>query len=287
MENRIKNEIKNLKKYKPKTKSITKKYSEELVNHIQYLADIYSRPRHKFLVDCISGAVIRADDDTAEDMAKFQSIQSTLSSNMSQAKILIEYIKDFPQFGTQPIKHESRLLKPLGSLEDALKKMNDIIQPILDKTSGKGVEHDEKIISAKNAIISIPRLSGINTRQTRGAFAGNRIKLELNEADLKKLKAKANFYFEYRCYVNDEDNACDKPNETAALIQMIYDAEPLTNGYAISISNIKSLDQAGTKFNNLMIGFNTMKKQKLYIEPQKLFDAMRELYVAIKKLNIE
>lgn len=287
---RLTTQIEMRKSYKPKTISITRNYSPEVIAQINELAKLYKKPVHQFVVECIStGTMLRTGESAAADMMKFQGIRQRLKSNVTQAINLVEYIKTSrsvtPILGAK-ILYSGNNHDPVVLLENLVSTIETVLEPIINCELGKTPETDIKLIQAKNRLSMLDRASKVNRKVERGALKGRRLKLELSEDLYEIVKYKANEYFEYRSYTSDYDNRYAKPNTTAAILKIIYDAKQLVAGYTISSNDIASLHTIGSNYNDGIAEFNKALAAGTGFKPKDLFEVLQRFYIDLKKLNI-
>lgn len=279
------------KNYKPKTISVTRNYSPEVIQQIQVLAKLYSKPVHQFVVDCIStGTMLRTGESVVADMAKFQGIKQRLKSNLTQAKNLVEYVKNTrsvtPILGAK-IFFNNNNHDPVILLENLVTTIEAVIDPILNRDLSNMPENLPSLIMAKNTLKTLDRFSKVNRKHERGALRGRRLKLELTEDVYELLKYKANVFFEARSYINDKDNSWKKPNDTAAILKIMYDAEQLVSGYSLTTEEIESIYNIGSVYNEGIADFNKALAAGAGFKPKDLFEVLQRFYIDLKKLNIK
>lgn len=278
------------KNYKPKTISVTRNYSPEVIQQIQELSKLYKKTVHQFVIECINtGVMLRTGESVAADMSKFQGIKQRLKANLTQAKNLVEYVRNTrsttPILGAK-ILYNGHTHDPVVLLESLVSRIEDVIAPILEKDLGNMPESQAALIIAKNRLSTLDRFSKVNRKQERGALKGRRLKLELSEETYDILKSKAHEFFEARSYVSDKDNSWKKPNDTAAIIKIIYDAEQLVSGYEISADDIEAIYNIGSTYNEGIADFNKALAAGGGFKPKDLFEVLQRFYIDLKKLNI-
>ncbi|WP_350613284.1 hypothetical protein [Pseudomonas sp. HY7a-MNA-CIBAN-0227] len=276
--------------YKPKTISVTRNYSPEVIEHLKTLAKLYRKPVHQFVVDCIStGSMVRTGESVVIDMNRFQGVQQRLRSNVTQAKNLIEYVKSKQSTTSllgSKIFINNHTYDPVVLLEGLITKIDDVINPIINKQLGKHAESSATFILTKKRLSTLDRFSKVNRKSERGALRGRRLKLELSQNAYDTLKTKAYEFFEARSYSNDIDNAKKRPNDTAAILKIIYDAEQYVSGYDISTDDIDSIYKIGSDYNEGIADFNKALAAGGEFKPKDLFEVLQRFYIELKKLNI-
>lgn len=282
-------------KYPKKTKSFVANYSEEVKSTLTKLAEIYrtnsNTNLHGFIINCIkTGTMIRVDEDSLEKQIRFQRIRNGLQSNLSQAEDLIEYIKNnqtlIPALAAK-ISIQNKPYAPEIILKNLHKQLVDITHPIIYMEITKVPDSVDEYFEIKNSIPYIDRKSKVNRKKERGTIKEKRVKLELDQKSQEILAEKAAHFLNYGSYKNEEDQLLERPNKTAALLQIIYESEQLVTGYKITDQELDYLEASTMKFNEKIKEFNTAVKAAVGFKPADLFDVLQTLYREINLLNIK
>lgn len=282
-------------KYTKHTKSFVANYSVEVKSTLLKLAEVYSSGSntnlHGFIINCIkTGKMIRVDEDSLEKQIKFQRIRNGLQSNLSQAEDLIDYIKNnqnlIPALALKIVAN-NKPYAPELILKNLHKQLVDISNPIIYMDVSQIPDMNDEYLDIKNSIPLLDRKSKVNRKKERGSIKEKRIKLELDSKAQEILTEKSNHFFEYGSYKNNSDRLLDKPNKTAALLQIIYESEQVVSGYRITDQELNFLEIYTSKFNDKMKDFNTAVKAAVGFKPADLFDVLQTLYREINSLNIK
>lgn len=277
-----------LQKTTKKTKSFVANYNHELQAALYELASIYrgadkqKNNLHGFLVRCIkNNDMVRVDENTKIIQKMFMSSVGSLATNLSQLRILIDYIsasesliKEFQQ----PIIYERNKYKATGPLKDRLKKLESIKAKLNSESFEKRFEDNADFIALKDRIITLDRTAGLDKKNKGTYIRATRIKLELNLDDYKILENKASYYFKTRAYTNIKDKHLVKPNKSAALIQLIHDCSQLKLACSFTDNEVRKIKDETDAFNESLKTFNACKKNAIGFKPADLFDVVDRLY---------
>ncbi|KAI3486793.1 hypothetical protein L1887_49561 [Cichorium endivia] len=271
--------------------------SEILANPDLLIDLILEEKKKDKTTKCIAkGGVLLKNDKSASNLKKFENIRSALSKNLTQLEPILEHVKFLANSGTGgygKIMHDGRTYDSVQFIKHFMKVNEDLMKPILLMGLGEYNNNDIKFAMAKNRLANIDRTSKVNRKVERGTLKGRRLKIELSQEAYDTLKSKAHEFFEARSYYNDNDNNWHKPNDTAAILKIIIDAQFRTSGYDISSEDLLSFQLAADSFNDSLKKFNTQLSSKASkeireeFEPKEVFAALLKLATELKKLNIK
>lgn len=274
-----------------KTKKVYKPvnlfYSKEATTLINKLAKYLKISKNQLSKNIINSNSIVSKVDTKDLKLKtLKDIQKTLTSNLTQLKLLTKFIEDeFDTFNS--FKKDNMVLSGTSY------KIYEILDLFLEN-SKKEFDNFQKIKLQLNDDTSkeiveimegIKTVDYINKGRRTAKDNSNRLYLKLSSEEYSLIYKFAVQFNEHKTYLRNKDNVNNKTNITAAFWKLLTEIEPKTQSLLLTDNELLELKKLTDIFNDTVHKANGCKLNGIDFKPKDLYLTAVDLYKRIKELN--